>query len=210
MTQAFRARAGALGGLAAGVALLAAPLALAADPAANDALVALGPDGQPSSSLRPLDEGVLTPMDTSDAVKLSALPGYAVWNFSGGDPLTCLAQAVYFEARSESKAGQRAVAQVVINRTHLPQYASSVCGVVYQGAARATGCQFTFVCDGSLRDPSDLGAWDRAVGIAKDALAGYVDKPMLGATHYHAAWMTPYWASELRRIRRIGGQIFYH
>ncbi|HEY5289567.1 MAG TPA: cell wall hydrolase, partial [Caulobacteraceae bacterium] len=152
----------------------------------------------------------LKPLDSGDAVKLSDLPGYVAWDFSNGDPLTCLAQAVYFEARSESEAGQRAVAQVVMNRTHLPQYSSTVCGVVYQGSRRTTGCQFTFVCDGSLRNPSDIGAWDRAVGIARDALAGYVYTPMLEATHYHAAYMTPYWAGELRRIRRIGGQVFYH
>ena len=210
MRQAFGARAGALGGLAAAVVLLSAPMALAADPAANEGLVAIGDDGQPSANLHPLDEGELKPLDSGEAVKLSALPGYVAWDFSNGDPLTCLAQAVYFEARSESEAGQRAVAQVVMNRTHLPQYSSTVCGVVYQGSRRATGCQFTFVCDGSLRNPSDLVAWDRAVGIARDALAGFVYTPMLQATPYHAAWMTPYWAGELRRIRRIGGQVFYH
>jgi spore germination cell wall hydrolase CwlJ-like protein len=137
-------------------------------------------------------------------------PGYVAWNPTGGDPLTCLAQAVYFEARSEGEAGQRAVAQVVINRSHMPQYPATICGVVYQGSERATGCQFTFVCDGSLREPSDPTAWGRATDIARQALAGFVYKPMLGATHYHAAWMTPYWSGSLTRIRQIGGQVFYH
>ena len=39
----------------------------------------------------------------------------------GLDPQTCLTQAVYYEARSESRQGQEAVAQVVMNRTRLPQ-----------------------------------------------------------------------------------------
>src|SRR4051812_14116005 len=64
--------------------------------------------------------------------------------------LECLTQAIYYEARSESDAGQRAVAQVVLNRVRHPAYPDSVCGVVYQGSARATGCQFTFTCDGAM------------------------------------------------------------
>ena len=70
-----------------------------------------------------------------------------------------------------------------MNRTHLPQYPATVCGVVYQGSDRTTGCQFTFVCDGSLGPPSNLDAWARATDIARKALAGFVYKPMLTATH---------------------------
>jgi spore germination cell wall hydrolase CwlJ-like protein len=163
------------------------------------------------SGLRVLtDDGDSQALHAVPVVRLTDLGGPLAWNPSNEDPLTCLTQAVYFEARSESDAGQQAVAQVVMNRTHLPQYASTVCGVVYQGAERATGCQFTFVCDGSLRRPDDLAAWDRATSVAKRALAGFVYKPMLAATHYHAAWMTPYWSGQLTRIRRIGGQVFYH
>ncbi|MDP5103072.1 MAG: cell wall hydrolase, partial [Erythrobacter sp.] len=82
----------------------------------------------------------------------------------------CLAQAVWYEAASESEAGQRAVAQVVLNRVAHPSWPASVCGVVYQGSERSTGCQFTFTCDGSLaRRPSGTG-WARAQRIAADAL----------------------------------------
>ena len=127
----------------------------------------------------------------------------------GGDAVTCMTQAIYYEARSESQQGQEAVAQVVINRTQSPNFPHSVCGVVYQGWERATGCQFTFVCDGSLRPPRDLAAWERALMIAIHAISGYTYKPMLGATHYHAAWMTPYWSVQFTKIRQIGGHIFY-
>ena len=64
--------------------------------------------------------------------------------------LDCLTQAVYYEARSEPIDGQRAVAQVVLNRVRNPAYPNSVCGTVYEGSRRATGCQFSFTCDGSL------------------------------------------------------------
>jgi hypothetical protein len=183
--------------LAAGIVLLVALPAQAADPAA----IALSEDGD-SSALKPMAMGEL------EAAPVVRLGGDFAWG--GLDPLTCLAQAVYFEARSQSEAGQEAVAQVVLNRTHLAQYAPSVCAVVYQGAERTSGCQFTFVCDGSLRAPDDAWAWRRAMSVARRALAGFVDKPMLGAIHYHAAWMKPYWAPSLTRIRQIGGQVFYH
>ena len=194
--MARKTRAGALGGAAAGLWLLCANAALAAQPAANPlslsdlstsdsgsgGLRVIGGDG----TLTPMGNARLTPLTGVTVVRLPAYVGHATWN--PGDPLTCLAQAVYFEARSESLEGQEAVAQVVMNRTRRPQYAPTVCGVVYQGAERTTGCQFTFTCDGSLREPSDMSAWDRAVEVAKRALAGFIYKPMIEATHYHAAW----------------------
>lgn len=127
----------------------------------------------------------------------------------GGDPLTCLTQAVYFEARSESLEGQEAVAQVVINRTHRAQFPSQVCGVVFQGAERVTGCQFSFVCDGALGPPAELDAWRRAGAVAQKALDGFVYKPMEDATHFHATYVTPHWSGGMTRIKQIGGHIFY-
>jgi spore germination cell wall hydrolase CwlJ-like protein len=122
----------------------------------------------------------------------------------------CLAQAVYYEARSESEDGQRAVAQVVLNRVRHPAYPNSVCGVVYQGPMRAGGgCQFTFTCDGSLaRAPSGFG-WFRARRIAADALAGQVFAPVGHATHYHADFVFPRWATILLKSAVIGRHIFY-
>src|SRR6476660_5886742 len=63
--------------------------------------------------------------------------------------LQCLTQAIYYEARNQSDDGERAVAQVVLNRVRHPAFPNTVCGVVYQGAVRpGGGCQFTFTCDG--------------------------------------------------------------
>jgi spore germination cell wall hydrolase CwlJ-like protein len=120
----------------------------------------------------------------------------------------CLATAALYEAGSDD-AGQKAVIQVVLNRARLPQYPSTICGVVYQGAALATGCQFSFTCDGSqLRRPEHQG-WQAARTAAKRALGGYVFRPVGRATHYHADWMVPYWIGSLDKIAQIRTHIFY-
>jgi spore germination cell wall hydrolase CwlJ-like protein len=124
--------------------------------------------------------------------------------------LNCLAEAVYYEARSESEDGQRAVAQVVLNRVRHPAYPASVCGVVYQGPLRAGGgCQFTFTCDGSLASPPGGDAWLRARRIAAEALAGSVYAPVGLATHYHTQQVLPVWAFKLAKAEVIGNHIFY-
>jgi spore germination cell wall hydrolase CwlJ-like protein len=123
--------------------------------------------------------------------------------------VTCLAQAVYYEAASEGVDGGRAVAQVVLNRLHHPGYPSTVCGVVYQGSDRPTGCQFTFTCDGSLLRTPVPTLWTRSRKIAVDALAGKVFAPVGHATHYHADYVLPYWADVLDKTVQIGRHIFY-
>ncbi len=129
--------------------------------------------------------------------------------------LDCLTSAIYYEAASESEPGQRAVAQVVLNRVRHPGYPDSVCGVVFQGPMRTVagdlggGCQFTFTCDGSLlRTPSATG-WIRARRIAADALSGTVYAPVGLATHYHADYVLPAWAATLSKVAAIGAHIFY-
>jgi hypothetical protein len=121
----------------------------------------------------------------------------------------CLTAAIYYEAASEPDAGQRAVAQVVLNRVAHPSYPKTVCGVVYQGSERSTGCQFSFTCDGALaRVPSRL-FWDRAAAVARDALSGYVYTPAGLATHYHTVAVNPYWAPSLNFLGTIGAHRFY-
>lgn len=121
----------------------------------------------------------------------------------------CLTAAVYYEAASEADAGQRAVAQVVLNRVAHPAYPNTVCGVVFQGSERSTGCQFSFTCDGALaRRPNRL-FWERAAAVARQALAGYVYAPAGLATHYHTVAVHPYWAPSLRYLLTIGAHRFY-
>jgi spore germination cell wall hydrolase CwlJ-like protein len=126
-----------------------------------------------------------------------------------GDPLTCMTQAIYYEAASESNAGQRAVAQVILNRMRHSAFPKSVCGVVYQGWQRSTGCQFSFTCDGSLNRKPSITGWARANRHAAAALSGWVEQSVGLATHYHANYVVPYWASSLSKVRTIDVHIFY-
>lgn len=128
---------------------------------------------------------------------------------AGRSGLDCLTEAVYYEAASEPDQGQRAVAQVVLNRVRHPSFPNSVCGVVYQGSERRTGCQFTFTCDGSLRRPRSTGLWLRARQVAESALRGRVEGSVGMATHYHTDWVFPYWAPNLKKIAKVGTHIFY-
>ncbi|GAA4019970.1 hypothetical protein GCM10022280_20160 [Sphingomonas swuensis] len=123
--------------------------------------------------------------------------------------LECLSQAIYYEAARESDEGQRAVAQVVLNRMRHPAYPASVCAVVYQGAERPTGCQFSFTCDGSLARAPMKSYWDRARRFANEALQGHVVAEVGNATHYHANYVLPYWAPTLTKNAVIGAHIFY-
>ncbi|MWV28375.1 cell wall hydrolase [Erythrobacter sp. GH3-10] len=121
----------------------------------------------------------------------------------------CLTSAIYYEAASESAAGQSAVAQVVLNRVAHSAWPSTVCGVVFQGSARATGCQFSFTCDGSMARRPSRGGWERASRIARAALAGKVYEPVGLSTHYHTLAVSPYWAPSLARTTVIGAHVFY-
>ncbi len=123
--------------------------------------------------------------------------------------LQCLTMAIYYEAGLEPDAGQRAVAQVILNRVRHPTYPNSVCGVVFQGSERRTGCQFTFTCDGSLRRTPSAFHWNRARKVAVDALAGRANAMVGTATHYHATYVYPYWAPSLRFLGTIGAHRFY-
>jgi spore germination cell wall hydrolase CwlJ-like protein len=127
----------------------------------------------------------------------------------GARALQCLSQAVYYEAAREPLKGQEAVAQVVLNRLRHPAYPKSVCGVVYQGAARATGCQFTFTCDGALKYAPQAALWAQAQAVARRALSGFVLKDVGSATHYHANYVAPYWAPTLVKLGQLGAHIFY-
>lgn len=123
--------------------------------------------------------------------------------------LECLAAAIHYEAANQGEVGQEAVAQVVLNRLNDPRYPNTVCGVVFQGSTRSTGCQFTFTCDGALNRPPSPLAWKRAEAVAEQALDGYVMTDVGAATHYHTVWVHPYWSPTLVKVATIGAHIFY-
>jgi len=128
---------------------------------------------------------------------------------NGRQALHCLTQAAYYEAGGNGSDAQAAVAQVVLNRVREADFPKSVCGVVYQGSERDTGCQFTFTCDGALARPLDKAAWTGAQKVAARALSGYVVKTVGPSTYYHADYVFPTWAPTLDKIAKVGPHIFY-
>lgn len=123
--------------------------------------------------------------------------------------LQCMTQAIYYEAGTEPEAGQRAVAQVVLNRVRHPGYANSICGVVYEGSERSTGCQFTFTCDGALARRPVAGIWARAQRYAREAIDGRAFREVGYATHYHTLEVWPYWGRTLTMTNMIGRHLFH-
>jgi hypothetical protein len=152
----------------------------------------------------------------NDQIPFSTAPNPAArpFRFAGtGDDraraLDCLASAVLYEAGDDTK-GERAVAQVVLNRLRHPAFPKTVCGVVFEGSERSTGCQFSFTCDGAVTrwKPSE-GGWRRARQVAELALSGSVYKPVGYATHYHTDWVVPYWQSSLVKLAAVGSHLFF-
>jgi len=199
--------------------LFALPLALASCVPGSEAPRAADARTQPvvrgSALLRRLALDVPADLEAAPArapAPMVAAQPFAAQAASAEDALRaedCLTAAIYYEARSEPLDGQRAVAQVVLNRVRDRAFPRSVCGVVYQGSGRSTGCQFSFTCDGSMNRPRDPSAWERSRGVAAAALAGAVYAPVGTATHYHASYMLPWWASSLVRVGAVGSHLFY-
>jgi spore germination cell wall hydrolase CwlJ-like protein len=177
------------------------------------------PPSVPAPPVEPLQYIDVAPDDAlkiNAAVPFSTAPNPAAKPFklaAGSDDyarsLDCLAAAAYYEAAAEGDDGMRAVVQVVLNRLRHPAFPKTICGVVFQGSDRDTGCQFTFTCDGSLaRIPSTSG-WKRAREIAEAALKGKVFKPVGYSTHYHTNWVVPYWSGTLDKVAAVGTHLFF-
>lgn len=208
----------------AGVAGLAAALAIAGVSGATPLLPQFARQAEPAVAVPPapppMEVRNLAP-ETAVAVNaqipVSGSAGPAALPFALGKASTetraraleCLTSALYYEAGQESAEGQRAVAQVVLNRVRHPAFPNSVCGVVYQGSTRTTGCQFTFTCDGSMARLPVPAIWNRSRKIAGEMLRGTVYAPVGHATHYHADYVVPYWASSLVKTDVEGAHIFY-
>lgn len=120
----------------------------------------------------------------------------------------CLASAMWYEAGDDER-GQRSVGQVILNRVRHPAFPSTVCGVVFQGSERRTGCQFTFTCDGALQRTPSLLSFTRARATARSMLNGAVDAEVGLATHYHTDWVHPVWSAEMEKLARVGTHLFF-
>ena len=173
------------------------------------------PPAPPPMMVKPIAPDRALAINAALPVSDAANPAAAGFEFKGGTEtrahaLQCLASAIYYEAGNQDLDGAKAVAQVVLNRVRHPAFPASVCGVVYQGSTRVTGCQFTFTCDGSLARRPDATGWRRATQLAAAALNGAVYAPVGWATHYHANYVVPYWATSLAKNAVVGSHLFYH
>ncbi len=124
----------------------------------------------------------------------------------------CLAEVMYYEARGEGIEGEKAVAEVVLQRTRERDYPSTVCGVTYDGVQPdRRDCQFSFACDDTLRRPKDRYAWQRVRLLAEKILTGVVRlSGQTGqAVAYHNVDVTPGWAQTMLKTAQIGNHVFY-
>jgi spore germination cell wall hydrolase CwlJ-like protein len=172
------------------------------------------PPAPPPLILQPVAPQQALKVNSEIPIAVGPNPAAAAFVFKGSasardQALNCLASAVYYEAGNQDADGERAVAQVVLNRVRHPAFPNTVCGVVYQGSTRTTGCQFTFTCDGSLAREPDADGWRRAWKVAEDALSGAVYAPVGWATHYHANYVLPTWASSMAKNAIVGAHLFY-
>ena len=121
---------------------------------------------------------------------------------------SCLAEAMYYEARGEGVVGEKAIAEVVVHRSQRRGFPHTICGVVHQGDGEA--CQFSFVCDGTMDRPKDAGDWARAMRLATRILTGSL--PLMNATEgaiaFHATTVQPEWPGMVPTVR-IGNHVFY-
>jgi spore germination cell wall hydrolase CwlJ-like protein len=137
----------------------------------------------------------------------------APFDFEGGSAaraqaVDCLATAALYEVGDDPR-GQRAVIQVILNRARAPGFPHTICGVVYQGFERTTGCQFSFTCDGSIQRRTRHFGWTAARRAARRALSGHVFAAVGRATHYHADWMVPYWRDTMTKVAKVDTHLFY-
>ena len=133
------------------------------------------------------------------------------------EALVCLALNIYHEAKNQSFVGQMAVAQVVMNRVHDSRFPHTVCEVVKQGPTYSwkkdfpvrNKCQFSWYCDGKSDKPKQKKAWGDAMHVANGVYNGHLDDFVEGATHYHATYVNPSWASSKTYVTRIDDHKFY-
>ena len=123
--------------------------------------------------------------------------------------MSCLAEALYFEARGEPIKGQLAVGEVILNRVEDTRYPSSICKVINQGTGRRFACQFTYTCDGKLETVHERKPYETALKIAKILMTTHNRKLTRGSTHYHSNYVNPKWSKKFERVAKFGRHIFY-
>jgi len=115
--------------------------------------------------------------------------------------LTCLAGAIYYEAKGEPLSGQLAVAEVILNRTKSGRFPKSICSVVTQPG------QFSFVRGGEVPAIGNNAHYRTAVAVARVAMSDSWDSPAPDAMYFHARRVAPGW--RMTKVAAIGNHVFY-
>ena len=162
--------------------------------------------------------GNLDPWDVADLFGLTKVRRPSEWTSSkllslpvpkSNKQMSCLAEALYFEARGEPIKGQLAVGEVILNRVEDTRYPSSICKVINQGTGRRFACQFTYTCDGKLETVHERKPYEMALKIAKILMTTHDGKLTRGSTHYHSNYVKPKWSKKFERVAKFGRHIFY-
>ena len=162
--------------------------------------------------------GNLEPWDVAHLFGLTKVRQPSEWTISkllslpvpkSGKQMSCLAEALYFEARGEPITGQLAVGEVILNRVEDSRYPSSICKVINQGTGRRFACQFTYTCDGKLETVHERKAYEMALKLAKILITTHDRKLTKGSTHYHSNYVNPKWSKKFERVAKYGRHIFY-
>ena len=160
----------------------------------------------------------LDPWDVAHLFGLTKVRRPSEWTFSkllslpvpkSNKQMSCLAEALYFEARGEPIKGQLAVGEVILNRVEDTRYPSSICKVINQGTGRRFACQFTYTCDGKLETVHERKPYEMALKIAKILMTTHDRRLTRGSTHYHSNYVNPKWSKKFERVAKFGRHIFY-
>lgn len=116
--------------------------------------------------------------------------------------LECMAKVVRHEAANQSRKGQRAVAEIIMNRVRSGRFPSTVCDVVNQPG------QFFDIA--SYNPRRDTPQWEMAVAVSREVLAGEGENVAEGAYFYHAAYQAPNrFFRGRQQVMAMGDHIFY-
>ena len=138
-------------------------------------------------------------------------------SLSKADDMGCLVEAIYHEARSEPFTAQLSVANVILERVADDRFPNTICKVVHQGKYNRKGqpirnkCMFSYWCDGKSERMRETHALKKVIHVAELAMKGVQVGLTQGATHYHANYVQPQWASSenFMYVGNMGKHVFY-
>ncbi len=125
-----------------------------------------------------------------------------------------LAEALYYEARGESKKGIIAVGQVIVNRTENPAFEDTVIEVVekkkFDGSKWV--CQFSYICKlmkSESKPKVNKNLSNQMKVIARGVLDGEYPDYSNGADHFISSKINiPSWAEKMTAVSKIGNHLF--